>query len=132
MYRHLNIIGNIDLIELDRFKLTRDPKKGAIIFEFYNDDRWVPLTKQTGKFFASKTLRDRFGTVNIMKNFLGIDKAPPALERSFKAATKLKGELPPDLEMESITVEELSSLVEDIHVKTREVSENTNLICENF
>ena len=39
LYRHLNIIGNIDLIELDRFKLTRDPKKGAIIFEFYNDDR---------------------------------------------------------------------------------------------
>ena len=69
LYRRLNIIGNIDLIELDRFKLTRDPKKGATIFEFYNDDRWVSLTKQTGEFFASKTLRDRFGTVNIIKNF---------------------------------------------------------------
>ena len=66
LYRRLNIIGNIDLIELDRFKLTRDSKKGATIFEFYNDDRWVSLTKQTGEFFASKTLRDRFGTVNIM------------------------------------------------------------------
>ena len=62
-----------------------------------------------------------------MKNFLGIDKTPPALERSFKAATKLKGELPIDLEMESITLEELSSLAEDIHVKTREASQNTDL-----
>ena len=62
-----------------------------------------------------------------MKNFLGIDKTPPALERSFKAATKLKGELPIDLEMESITLEELSSLAEDIHVETREASQNTDL-----
>ena len=62
-----------------------------------------------------------------MKTFLGVDKTPPALERSFKAATKLKGELPADLEMESIPVEELSSLAEDIHVKRREVSQKTDL-----
>ena len=55
-----------------------------------------------------------------MKNFLDVDKTPPALERSFKAATKLKGELPTDTEMESIPLEELSSLAEDIHVKTLE------------
>ena len=67
-----------------------------------------------------------------MKNFLGIDKIPPALERSFKAATKLKGELPTDIEMESIAVEELSSLAEDIHVKTREASQNTDLDMEEF
>ena len=63
MYRHLNITGNIDLIDLGLFKLTRDPKKEATIFEFYNGDRWVTLTKQTGEFFAPKTLRDRFGEV---------------------------------------------------------------------
>ena len=113
--------GDIDLIDLNRFRLTKDPKKGATIFEFYNGDRWVPLTKQTCEFFASKTLRDRFGGVNRMKNFLGFDKTPPALERSFKP------ELPTNIEMESIPLEELSSLVEDIHVKTREASENTNL-----
>ena len=67
-----------------------------------------------------------------MKNFLGIDKIPPALERSFKAATKLKGELPTDIEMESIAVEELSSLAEDIHVKTREASQNTDLDMGEF
>ena len=45
LYRHLNVTGNLDLINLDRFKLTKDKKKGTTIFEFYNGDRWVPLTK---------------------------------------------------------------------------------------
>ena len=58
---------------------------------------------------------------------MNVDKTPPALERYFKAASKLKSELPTDLEMKSIPLEELSSLVEDIHIKTREASQNTNL-----
>ena len=58
---------------------------------------------------------------------MNVDKTPPALERYFKAASKLKSELSTDLEMESIPLEELSSLVEDIHIKTREASHNTNL-----
>ena len=132
LFRHLNIIGNLDLIDLNRFKLTRDPKKGTTIFEFYNGDRWVPLTKQTGEFFATKTLRDRFGEVNTTKNFLDVDKTPPALERSFRVATKLKGKLPTDLEMESIPLEELSSLVKDIHVKTRKALQNTDLDMREF
>ena len=37
-----------------------------------------------------------------MKNFLGIEKTPPALERSLKAATKLKAGLPMDLEVERL------------------------------
>ena len=45
LYRHLNVTGNLDLINLDRFKLSKDQKKGTTIFEFYNGDRWVPLTK---------------------------------------------------------------------------------------
>ena len=78
LYRHLNVTGDIDLIELDQFKLTKDPKIGFTIFEFYNGDRWVPLTKQTGDFYAAKTLRDRLGGLKTMKKFLGIDKTPPA------------------------------------------------------
>ena len=132
LYRHLSKTGNIDLIDLGRLKLTRDPKKGTTIFEFYNGDRWVSLTKQTGEFFAPKTLRDRFGWVKTMKNVLGVDETPPALERSFKAATKLKGELPTHLEMESIPLEELSSVAEDIHAKTREASQNTDLDMQEF
>ena len=68
--------GDIDLIDVDRFRLTTDPKKGFTVFEFYNGDWWVPLTKQTGECFAPKTLRDRLGGLNTMKIFLGIDKHP--------------------------------------------------------
>ena len=39
LYRHLSVTGNIDLIDLDRFRLTKNPKKGVTIFEFYNSDR---------------------------------------------------------------------------------------------
>ena len=51
------------------------------------------MKKQTREFLAQKTLRDKFGGVNAMKIFLGIDKIPPALERPFKAATIIKREL---------------------------------------
>ena len=62
-----------------------------------------------------------------MKSVLSPDETPSALERSLKAATKLKAERPTDLEMESIPLKELLSLVKDIHVKTREASPNTDL-----
>ena len=67
-----------------------------------------------------------------MKSVLSLDKTPSALERSFKAATKLSRELSTDIEMESMLLERLLSLVEDIHVKTREVSQNTDLDMREF
>ena len=67
-----------------------------------------------------------------MKNFLGIDKTPPALERSFRAATKLRRELPTDLDMENMRLEKLLSLVDNVHVKTREASQNTYLDMREF
>ena len=51
-----------------------------------------------------------------MKSVLSLAETPSALERSFKAATKLRRELPTDIEMGSIPLMELSSLFEDIHV----------------
>ena len=39
LYRHLNVTDDIDPIDLNRFRLTADPKKGATIFEFYNGNR---------------------------------------------------------------------------------------------
>ena len=124
--------GDIDLIDLDRFRLTKDLQKRVTIFEFYKGNRWVPLTKQTGEFCAPKTLMDSFGGVNRMKNFLGIKRTPPAQERSISPASKLKSELLTGLPMESILLEEISSLVEDIHVKTREASQNTDLDMRKF
>ena len=40
--------------------------------------------------------------------------------------------LPTDLQMESIPLKELSSLAEDIFVKTREVSQNTDIDMREF
>ena len=80
----------------------------------------------------AKTLREKFGGLSVMKTVLSLDETPSALERSFKAATKLRRELPTDIEMESIPLMELSSLVEDIHVKTQEASQNTDLDMREF
>ena len=75
----------------------------------------------------AKTLREKFYGLNIMKTVLSLDETPSALERSFKAATKLRRELPTDIEMESTPLMELSYLAEDIHVKSPEASQNTDL-----
>ena len=40
-----------------------------------------------------------------MKNFLGISTTSPLVERLISAATKLKSELPTDLQMENIPLE---------------------------
>ena len=84
------------------------------------NDHWQSLTnKRTGEFLAAKTWREKFGGLNIMKSVLSLDETPSALEKPFKAATKFRCELPTDVEMESMPLMELSSLVEDIHVKTQ-------------
>ena len=67
-----------------------------------------------------------------MKSVLSLDEIPSALERSFQAGTKLMRELPTDIEMESIPLEGFSSLVEDIHVKRRKTSQNTDLGMQEF
>ena len=67
-----------------------------------------------------------------MKSVLSLAEPPTALERSFRAAIKLRRELPTDIEMESIPLMELSSLVEDIHGKTQEASQNTDLSMRGF
>ena len=97
------------------------------------NNHWKSLiNKCSGEFLAAKTLREKFPGLNIMKSVLNLDETPSALERSFKAATKLNHELPTDIEMESIPLEELSTLVKDIHVKTREASQNTDLDTREF
>ena len=63
---------------------------------------------------------------------MSLDQAPPSLERLVNAATKLKNELPTDLQMQSIPLKEFSSLVEDISIKTREASQNTDLDMREF
>ena len=89
---------------------------------------WQSLTnKRTGEFLAPKSLRGKFGGLNIIKSVLSLDETPSASERSFKAATKLICELQMDLEMESIPLKELASLAEESHVKKWEALQNTDL-----
>ena len=90
------------------------------------------FNKKRGEFFPPKTLSDRLVGLNTMKKLLGVDKALRALQRSFKAATKLRAGLPTNLEMESIPMKDRSSLAKEIYVKTQEASQNTDLNMQRF
>ena len=108
--------------------IIKIPKTDNTDLLFFDDKSWQYLNnKRTGEFLAAKTFREKSGGLNIMKSVLSLDETASASEWSFKAATKLRRELPTDIEIESIPLEELSSLVEDIHDKTREASQNTDL-----
>ena len=134
LYRHLNVTGDPGLADINQFMIKKISKTGNTDLLFLDGNKhWQSLTNnRTGTFLAAKTLREKYGGLNIMKSVLGLDETPSALEKSFKAATKLSRELPTDIEMESIPLEKLSSLVEDIHVKTREASQNTDLDMREF
>ena len=54
------------------------------MLDFYNSDKWVPLSKQAGEFLAPKSLGDRFGGIFAMKNFLAIDETPLTLKDLLK------------------------------------------------
>ena len=113
LHRYLGVTGDPGLADLDRFNIKKNSKTGNFEFLFLDADKhWqYPTNKRTGEFLAGKTLREKFGGLNIMKGVLGLDKTPSALERSINAASKLKNELPTDLQMESIPLQ-------GIHIKT--------------
>ena len=51
------------------------------------DKHWQSLTnKRTVEFLAAKTLREKFGGLNIMKSVLNLDKTPPSVENLISAA----------------------------------------------
>ena len=54
------------------------------------------------------------------------------MERSVTVATKVTSELLTDLQMDSIPLKELSPLAEEINLKTREESQQTNLDMREF
>ena len=120
LYRHLNVTVDPGLLDLDRFMIKKKLKTGNtdLLFLDGNNHCQSLTNKRTSKFLAPKTLREKFGGLNIMKSVLSLDETPPKLQRSFKAATKLKVGLPTNLEMENIPMKEISSLVEDIDVQT--------------
>ena len=129
LYRHLNVTAGPDLADIDRFTIKKNTKTGNTDLLFLDgNNQWQSLTnKRTSEFLSAKTLREKFGGLNIMKSVLSLYETPSVLERSVKAASKLESQLSTDLQMESIPLKNLSSLVEEIHVKTQEASQNTDL-----
>ena len=89
LYRYLGGTGDPGLADLDQFMIKKNSKTGNIELLFLDgNNQWQSLTnKRTGEFLSAKTLREKIGGINAMKNFLGIDKAPPILERSLRAAS---------------------------------------------
>ena len=130
----MNATGDPGLADIDWFIIKKNTKTGNTDLLFLDGNKqWQPLTnKRTGEFLSAKTLREKFGGLNFMKSVLSLDETPSALERPVKAATKLSCDLPTDLEMESIHLEDLSSLAEEIHIKTREALQNTDLDMREF
>ena len=134
LYRYLDMTGDPSLADLKQFMIKKNSKKGNIELLFLDGNKhWQSLNnKETGEFLAPNLLREKFGGLNIIKSVLSLDQTPSVLERSISAATKLRSELPTDLEMESIPLNKLSSLAEDIHVKTREALQQTSLDMREF
>ena len=67
-----------------------------------------------------------------MKSVLSLDHTISALERLISAASKLKADLPTDLQMESIHLKELSSLAEEIILKHDKRCNKSALTCGRF
>ena len=124
LYKYLNVDGNIDLVDINLFKVEKS-KSGTVEFSFYDGEDWVSLTnKRTGEFLAKTTIRNKFGGENRMKRILSI------YDVSF--AKKLQEQLPTDLEMEDIPLLDLANLAEQVHIATREAATNTDLDMREF
>ena len=98
LHQELGVTGNVNLAELDRFRLNRNEKTGNAELKFLNNkDEWVLLTnKRTGEFLVKASIERLMGGVNVMKNMLhiDIDTTPLRLERSRTAARKLASIIP--------------------------------------
>ena len=133
LYKYLDVDpGNVNLVNTDLFKVEKS-KSGAVELCFFNGETWVSFTnKQTGKLLAKSTLWNKFGGVHKMKRTLLIQGEIPDLDRSFTAAKKLQEQLPSDLDMEEIPLQDLGDLTNQVHVATREATTNTDLDMREF
>ena len=128
LHQELGITGDVNLAELDRFRLNRNEKTGNAELKFFNGQDWVLLTnKRTGEFLVKTSIERLMGGVNVMKNMLGLDETPSRLERSKTAARKLASIIPIDLQMDNISMEDLSRTITTVEHEVKEASQNTDL-----
>ena len=128
LHQELGVTGNVNLAELDRFRLNRNEKTGNAELKFFNGQDWVLLTnKRTGEFLTESSIRQKMGGLNVMKNMLGLDETPSRLERSRTAARKLASIIPTDLQMDNIPLQDLSRIITTVEHEVKEASQNTDL-----
>ena len=129
LHQELGVTGNVNLAELDRFRLNRNEKTGNAELKFLNNkDEWVLLTnKRTGEFLVKESIERLMGGVNVMKNMLGLDETPSRLERSKTAARKLASIIPTDLQMDNIPLQDLAKTIPIVERGVKEASQNTDL-----
>ena len=86
LYRYLDVTGDPSLADLGRFMIKKNSKAGNIELLFLDGNKhWQSLNnKRPGEFLAPKTLREKFGGLDIMKSILSLDQTPSVLERSLK------------------------------------------------
>ena len=116
---------------INRFNIRKNSETGNIelLFLDANNQLQSLTNKCTGELLAAETLREKFGGLNILKSVLSLDQTPPSLEISINAATKLKAELPTDLQMESIPLKELSSWLKIFIPRHEKQVQTPTLIC---
>ena len=131
LYGYLGATGDPGLTDLDRFNIRKNSETGNIELLFLDTNNQLQslTNKCTGELLAAKTLREKFGGLNILKSVLSLDQTPPSLEISINAATKLKAELPTDLQMESIPLKELSSWLKIFIPRHEKQVQTPTLIC---
>ena len=128
LYDFLGVEGNVNLAALDRFRLNRHEKTGNPELKVWNGRDWVLLTnKYTSKFLTESSLIRKMGGSNAMKNMLGLDTDSLQSERSKIAARKLARSIPIDLEMDNISMQDLSRVIIDVEHEVRDISQNSNL-----
>ena len=132
MYRHLNVRGDSDPVDVDRFKSKQTSKTSNTNLLFLTGETGNNLLTNGLSILAPNPLTGIFGGLNVMKRILNLDKTPSAREQSREAAAKLKSELMIGKETETVQLTELSSSAKDIQVKTREAPQNTYLDMQTF
>ena len=128
LHQELGITGDVNLAELDRFQLNLNEKTRNSELKFFNGQDWILLTnKHTGGFLAEGSLIRKMGGANAMKNMLGLDTTPSQSDRSKTAARKLASIIPTDLQMDNISMEDLSRTITTVEHEVKEASQNTDL-----
>ena len=84
--------GDPGVADIDRVMIKKNLKTANTVFLFFNANKhWQSfINKSTKEFLAAKALREVFGGLNILKSALSLEKTPPTLEKSLKAATSLR------------------------------------------